>query len=669
MTFPRKLTYYPILFLFLLPAKFQAQTTDMARSGPNGNFIFLGKNVPSGKIISQFIVERRLKGADWKQLAEVKAPVSFTEFNSRLDAAKSILPVQPLPTGAMLEEMFRQATQWGTTDSIKSWRNEYPLRLALGLMYYDADVKPGNEYQYRVTGVNNAAMRQNIYTSNVVQFPYSPGWDTILPAAHSYKDNKLYIRWRSIGNSPAPLFMVLKFVNQKPVLASGKTIRYTIHDTTSYVYADSLLIPAGEKPQYFLSPYDNFGNPGRPTSVVVINKDDLSQAFFTHTKASKTGNMLGVKLSWNLSRPDAARSIDVFRSTRPDKDFTLLVTLTANDSSYLDERIVPDKVYYYQLRANSSYGGQPTQSNTFFAVGYDPAVPLAPAIVAAIGIKGGVKLFIDVTDARAAGIRLYRNNGIGDTLLPVSTLLRKTEGARIVFTDTSSNLSGRRTYTYAARTESTSYILSELSVKVTARPLITTPPPAPSFVKIYTEDGVVKLSWENMQVTDPVIAGYVVSRGIVKGTKDAKTELTPIVGTTSPYTRNFLVDSTALAGNTYTYEIQAVDIDNNRGVLKTRSTVALPDNLPISPGSISLMNVKEGVHVEWAETAYKGLQSYKLYRYQRGFEPSVVSVLPASAAEYTDMSALPGELYFYFLTTVNNLGKESARSEEAGIMH
>ncbi len=667
MTWFRKSINFAVISLMLLPGGLLAQTSEMARPGPEGIYVFLGKNIPSGKNISAYRIERRVKDGVWKQITEVKTAVTFAEFNSKLEAARALLPAQQLPSGASLESIWQQAKQSGTTDSIKDFRNEYPLRLALGTMYYDADVKNGNDYQYRVTEVNAMGSPLNNLLSNTVQLPYIPVWDAIELSEASLNDKSVYIKWRSAGKSPAPLFMVLTFEEQKPVIATGNTIRYTTKDITNYVYEDSLVKPLTGNLQYFLTPYDNLGNSGAPTEVVVIEKENFGQAFFVNTAASKLSDHLGIKLSWNISRATTVRSIDIYRSEHPDKDFAVLVSLSGKDTTYIDENITPDKVYYYMLQANSNVNNMMKQSNTFFAVAYDPSKPLAPAMVAAIGIKGGVKLFVDVTDARAAGIRIYRNNGLSDTLTAISALIHKADSARIVFTDSGGSVSGRQTYTYAARTESTSYILSDLSNKVTARPLLNVAPRGPASLKAYAEDGMIKLFWENMQQTDPAIAGYRVSRRTENAVKNEGQPFVPIAGAVMPYMSNFIFDSTVVAGKTYSYEIQAVDIDNNSSEIKTRATVTLAEDLPIAPGSVTLINTNEGIHVEWAETIYNGMQSYKLYRYQRGFAPVLVSVIPSSSTEYTDVTALPGELYFYYLTTFNATGKESTRSEEAGI--
>jgi fibronectin type 3 domain-containing protein len=662
-----KLIYLPLIFIFLFSAKLSAQTSDMARPGPKGIFLFLGKNVPCGKTTSAFRIERRTKDGAWKQVTDVKAPATLAEFNNRLDAARALFPVQPIPSGEKLEGIFQQAIKIGNVDSVKGWQNIYPVRLALGISYFDADARDGNGFQYKITELNPAGLQKNLLISNTVSMPYNPKYDAIELAESSQTDKFIYIKWRSTGKSAAPLFMVLKFENQKPVLAKGKTIRYTDGDTTFYVFQDSLAKIQDQNLQYFLTPYDEFGNSGKSTNVVVITKEIFNKAIFLRTHASKLSDGFGIRISWKFSNPGSAKSIDVYKSELPDKDFKKLVSLSPDDTLYTDESIKPDKVYYYMLQANQRNGSRIKQSNKIFSVAYNPAKPIPPAINAAIGIKDGVKLFIDATDVQAAGIRIYRNDGIHETMTPVSDLIRKTNNSRIIFTDTSGSLSGRLTYKYGVRTESTSYVLSDLSATAMARPLISSAPSSPSYIKAYSEDGTIKLYWENMQQNDPGIAGYRITRRTENNLKNGESPFSPIAGDKMVYVSNFFIDSTVVPGNTYTYEIEAIDIDNNHSSQKTRASVSLQEDLPIAPGGITLINVPEGIRMEWAETSYKGMQSYKLYRYQRGITPALLTTLPAAAKDYTDTTLQKGQLYFFYLTTVNKSGKESARSEEAGI--
>jgi fibronectin type 3 domain-containing protein len=118
----------------------------------------------------------------------------------------------------------------------------------------------------------------------------------------------------------------------------------------------------------------------------------------------------------------------------------------------------------------------------------------------------------------------------------------------------------------------------------------------------------------------------------------------------------------------YTYRVYAIDIDGNRSNEAAMATIGTEKNLPIAPFALQAMAVDEGVYLTWATVIFSGIQSIKLYRYERGQPASLIASLPADAEEYMDEGAGQDTVYFYYLTTINQEGLESAASEEVGVV-
>jgi fibronectin type 3 domain-containing protein len=418
--------------------------------------------------------------------------------------------------------------------------------------------------------------------------------------------------------------------------------------------------------QYFMLPADTAGKAGYASAVVLLSGDDYKQAHFTKTSARQSDQLFAILLSWKFSDPLHTRSIGVYRSTDPLKDFVLLSSVGGGDTTFTDMQIIPDKVYYYKLVAQSENGLKVRQSNVFFSAGFNPQKPLPPLIRSATGIRGGVKLTIQVTDPEAAGFRVYRNDGDQATLSPVSDLVRLTDTSQVVWVDSGANLSGRKVYTYAVCAESTSFVLSDLSAGMNMRPLLQFPPENPVSFQAYEENGTVKLFWQMPDPSDDIIAGYLLSRK-VRDASGAERPWTILAGEAVPFAMNGYADTTAIPGQTCMYGVQSVDIDGNLSAGKAIATVTLQASLPIAPAGLQAFSTPEGIVLEWGEVVMKDILFLKIYRYQPGGMAEQLKIVNKTATSYTDPTAAPGKQYFYYLTTIDKQDQESAPSQEVGI--
>ncbi|MGE5316700.1 MAG: fibronectin type III domain-containing protein, partial [Chloroflexota bacterium] len=290
--------------------------------------------------------------------------------------------------------------------------------------------------------------------------------------------------------------------------------------------------------------------------------------------------------------------------------------------------------------------------------------PLPPYIKFSKAVKNGAELHIMATDKEAGGVRVYRNDGKSAELYAVSDLLRIPDSLVVVYFDTTSALSGRTTYIYAVKTESTSFVESPLSEKVYIRPLITKPPREPYELTAYEEDGHVRLFWENMQDNDLAIAGYTLKR------KDLNSKTASFIEMNEGgklLNLNYYTDSTAKPGTAYAYQVNSVDIDGNISKGGSIASVSLQQEIPAQPFALRAYRSDEGIYLQWSRTLYPDIQSVNLYRYEKGTKPVLLMKLPSDAVEYTDATAPQGKMHFYYVTTMNKNGMESVPSEEIAV--
>ena len=498
-----------------------------------------------------------------------------------------------------------------------------------------------------------------LLTDAFAQVKTPAGFDKPVFLVSETTPDLIYLQWFSKGDRPAPDFMPLRYEGDNPVEAKGVKAIMRSADTTFYSFFDTTVLktPRQQNLQYFMVQLDTNRIAGNSSSITLISPMG-SRFWFISTKAGKDSKMLGINLEWALNGNQSVQRIEIERSQHPDKDFSLLATLPADQTRFTDLEIKPDKVYYYRILAIPADKNPTIASNVIFSAAFNPQAPASPWLVRSERLKGGVSLQYRVSDAEAAGIRIYRNDGITPELRVVSDLLRPNDSLLISWIDTSGTLSGGTTYIFAAKTESSSFVESTFSELTYLRPKLSLPPEAPSDFTVYEEDRKVVMHWKNQGNQNNIIAGYWLQRqseGEAFGSLLPENEILKI---------NSFTDDTAEPGKLYIYRLFSVDIDGNRSDAAAIATLRTGQSLPVPPFALQAVSAGAGIQLEWGEVSYDGLSSINIYRYERGKAPVKLTSIPGESTEYTDADTLAGVRYFYYLTTTHENGMESGASEE-----
>ena len=649
-----------LLAAFTLPAESQNLIT--ARPGPNGIFLFMGKKIPSGKITRSYRIEKRIEEGEWSFLTEVRTPSSTDIFIANVDKAKQLFPAQPLPSREKLKLIHEKAITLGNTDSLSGMILHYPVRLALGLIYHDAAARNGKAFQYRVTEIDDKGISLPPVITDTITMPYHASYSEVALAETSRTDQSVMIKWMAAGNNASPLFMVHRMENDKPQLAGGLTGRYTVNDTTYFTFRDTLKpSQAGTELRYFLTPYDLLGNAGKSSKVVVITSDEFDKASFDTLYISKSGDPFGNLLSWTFNHPGTAKNMEVYRSESKEIGYIKVATLSNIDTQFLDEKIKPEKSYYYYVQATSRNGVRSKPSSKIMEQPFSPRRLNPPVLEEATGINGGVRLTISSIDGLAAGIRVFRNSGGNSGMVAITDLIRKS-GPTLLFIDSSENLSGWNNYSYAVRCEKPGYGISDLSGIIQAKPLKNSTPPPPSFIKAVIGKNNISLFWEDITTTVSDIAGYIVSRRVEYYPEDHHLPFIALTGNVKPHPLNMFGDESVNNGDIYTYSVQSIGFPDNRISEEIFLTVSCRVNNPIPPLQVSLNAMQDGLKLKWIPVTYQGLQSYNIYRQTGEGNPELLINLPSAASDYMDESCPEDAMCSYFITTVDDQGKESERS-------
>jgi len=552
----RKYSYFFIVssYLFLFSVVSLAQSPASVKHGPSGIFIFLGKEIPSGKTISAYKIERSEDKVNWMQLAEVQTPSSFDAFSKAVNQAKAFFPAQPIPPADKLGQLYLKAVSTGSADSLKGFRMLFPIRVALGIMFYDTTAKKNITYSYRINEVKTSGILARTFLSDTISLPLREVFDTITYRESSYNTNSVLIKWMSVGKKPAPLFMVYKFRYGAPVVAKGKTSQYNVNDTTYYVYYDTTVAKeAGKEMQFFVSPFDHFGNAGMSSQAAVISQDNFNRAGFVRNHTEFMAKLSGVQVCWHFTDPVTVKTIEIYKSEKPDAGFRKIAEATSYDTSYLDQQIWPEKSYYYYVQAVAKAGRRTRQTEIMMAVvpGLFKEEKLnAPILKQVTVVNSNIRLIIEVSDSAATHIRVYR--GVKGGLIALPALAEINNASVVSFTDSTLRAEDMKDVFYAVRNERNGTKISGLSAELPVSMI--TDLNEVAYFYAFLSNGKMELYWDDVINRQSEYSAYMLARQ--NGPANSKTPLKIIAENIKNC--NFTDDSVQ-EGNQYTYVLHLID--------------------------------------------------------------------------------------------------------------
>lgn len=562
---------YTILLIFAISSSY-SQSSGSLKPGPKGVFIHLGKEIPTGKTIAAYRIERSNDDVSWQRLAEAKTPSTFEAFQRMVEKSKLLFPSQPIPATEKLRQLYDRACQTGSTDSLKGMRLLLPIRLALGVLFHDSTAKQHVAYRYRVIAVKATGEQLPGIVTDSISLPFRAKFDTIRYGESSFDGNLLTVKWKSAGKNPAPLFMVYKFADGSPQVASGRTSMFTVNDTSNFTFRDSLTAQqAGKGIQYFIVPFDHYGNAGVSSQVAVITHDNFNKASFLQCRISFQPKLSGVQLGWHFSDPVTLKKVEIYRSQNENSGFSKLAEAAAGDTSYLDQKIWPETTYYYYFQAIAKAGKRSMQSKTLKAGVPGISLPekLEPPILRQVSaIKVGIRLLVEVKNPEATGIRTYRGPKGGLVAMPNLILV---SGAKFVaIVDSTQSTNENKDVFYAVGYEKEGVQISGLSAEMTVN--VATDPNEIAYFYAFAENGSIELFWDDLLERGNNFSSYTLARHF--GGPGSKS---PLMIISENQTDSHFSDGNIQKNNTYTYQLRVVDKDGNFGAKTWEATVVVGD--------------------------------------------------------------------------------------------
>ena len=394
---------------------------------------------------------------------------------------------------------------------------------------------------------------------------------------------------------------------------------------------------------YQVVAFDLAGNKAAPLSFSITTLN--SQPPNPPTNLSGTSPApTKVSLTWSAPTGIPITSYSILAgtsTTNPAKVGSAAGTATSATVSNL----TPGTLYYFQVEATAS-GKTSGPSNTASVQTLNG--PSAPAGVTATAASAQTVALNWQASTGGLAIRSY-NVSRGTTAANLAPL-----GVANRTTYTDSTASPRTAYYYAVQAVDTGNNQSPFSTPVS----VVTPsmPAVPRNVSAAASSSTrVTVTWTEATSGLP-IATYTVYRGTSKAS----------LGSLGVTKNTSYTDTTAAAGQTYYYAVQAKDTGGDLSPMSATATVTTP-MAPAAPTALAATaNTSTKVTVTWSESS-PGLPitSYKIWR---GSTPSNLSnVATRTSATYIDTTVTSGNTYYYAVQAVDSGGDVSAMSAAVAV--
>lgn len=647
----------------------QQRSEKMAFAGPNGIFINTGIEIPfaaSSKMNPfKYKIERSKAGqSDWSEITQLSAPDNYESFLSGIyklnQQLKDSIPANELP----LEIIWQKAKQYERLDSMRYLGNPLVIRLAIGVSYLDKQIEANTNYVYKISKLDKDGNVLESFTTNEISFP---GIYQNNPLTISLKENNeksIRLSWKADAAYSPARFKVFRRENFQGDFEQINPIRiYNSDERTITITIIDSIVTANSTYEYFLLPVDYYQNEGIASDTVTVAAFSFNKIFPPYDiKVTEADSIGGLKISWKLDNQQAITSIKIFRSIYSDKDFEEIDEVTGFDSMYYDFTAQPMIKYFYYLLLNDQFDEVPLQSAKVFGLYQSKEIPPPPFNLYADTTSVGVKLVWIKPDEFVNTYHIYRNLGVEENLSELKVI--QSSDSVVQFLDTSSTLRGNIVYYYSVRAENTSSNLSNFSDTVQVIAKVKTTINSPKDLKGYSLEGKVFLYWENLFEKDETIEGYKVYR---RNAGDIKNDFIVLFDTLLSPKQNNFVDSSVSEGKDYEYSVKAFDIFGNESELTSSIKINVSETPILPPAGLTAVNMENGIMVSWQHPLQENISGYKIYRYERGIEPELISSVTEDVSEYLDKSVSNGNLYFYFVSAVNAKGIESTASDEVGI--
>src|SRR5699024_8485866 len=237
-------------------------------------------------------------------------------------------------------------------DSIVRYLSNKSIVEALGLSYWDADLKAGSPCVYSLELIDNNGNIVNtshVETNGVVP-EYGLKFKLMKP---TITDSLALIDWEVEGANSAShmIFMtanIYKKTRSEYDLYANRFVSALDNQKLSVSFADTL--EPGNHYAYYMVLEDWAGNKGVPSDTLFALSYDPDN-IRSITELQGTAEESAIRLNWKqLPKETIYTGVEVQKSRNYDSAYVVLDTLPPSADSYLDKKVLKGSAYYYRLR-------------------------------------------------------------------------------------------------------------------------------------------------------------------------------------------------------------------------------------------------------------------------------------------------------------------------------
>jgi len=507
--------------------------------------------------------------------------------------------------------------------------------------YADSGLTPGETYHYRVYAVDSGSNQSSASASDsAVATDLPPATPTGLSAVPGSGEGEIDVDWDDNVESDFCHYRVERATNPS---FSGATS----FDSDPSGLTDSGLTP-GERYYYRVFAVDLQSNESGPSGSDSAVATDLAPAAPTGLSAVPGSDEGDIDLDWDDNTEADLDHYVVERADNP--SFTGSTTFTTGTSDYADSGLTPGETYHYQVYAVDAGTNQSGASSPASTEAGDTA-PAAPTGLVAVTGAGEGEIDLDWDDNTEADLDHYVVERADNPSFTGSTTF--TTGTSD-YAD--SGLMPGETYHYRVYAVDAGSNQSSASAGDSAVAADLAPSPPTGLVAVTgTDEGDIDLDWDDNAEAD--LDHYVVERA----DNPSFTGSTTFTTGASDY-----ADSGLTPGETYHYQVYAVDAGSNQSGASAPASADAADTSPAAPtGLTAVTGADDGdIDLDWDDNAEADLDHYVV---ERADNPSFTgsTTFTTGASDYADSGLIPGQTYHYRVYAVDAGANQSPASDAA----
>lgn len=541
--------------------------------------------------------------------------------------------------------------------AMKICDDEPSVAKAAGLFYCDKTARKGEQYIYKIEFASTRAGQTKTSEAVVTADEKTSILKSVPKPSVQFRNRKMRLIFDvSVTHESYSGYIIERSEDGKSFTRINKQLvsfTRSQYETTKkeLTFEDSL--PANEKVYWYrVKGFSYFGMEG-PASETVNGSGREDWLCYPIADTAFTDNNKRVTINWTWPYTDNSawskdlQSVVLLRAEKVNGTYSYVTgsNTVKQQNTFIDT--AASFTNYYQLIAISA-NKDSAASFPFLVQLQDNTPPASPEnLIGSIDTNGRVSLrWNPVADQSLKGYRVFRCNASKEEFVEITDSVISTT----TFIDSVTLNTLTKDVFYAVKAVDHVWNNSELSKPARLKRPDRIAPVKPVMRSIYHSDSTITLAWHSSSSAD--VEGHVLSR-IENG------KATELLRWTVSDTHSIFVDTTAIPGNTYSYEIAAFDSAGNQSSLHfPEYRFATRIRKPLQNFTATADLEKKIITLKWDLPA-QPVDRFIIYKSKQSEQLRSFKTLNGTTNTFTDTQLNPGNTYVYSIRAVMQDGGET----------